>query len=122
MVEDLLMDVEIIVAPTVRDDDGVALSSRNHRLSAAQRLAARAIPRALEAAQHVVTEGQRKPEEVVEAAREVIDAESELKVDYLELVDPGTLEPLSLLEKEALLLVAVFAGPIRLLDNQLLEI
>jgi len=120
MVADLLLDVEILVLPIARDEQGIALSSRNAYLSPEEYEAAGAIPRALEAARHVVAEGQTVPEEVLLAAREVLEAEELLQVDYLELVDPRNLEPLSVIDGEALLLVAVHCGSTRLLDNELL--
>ena len=117
MVRDLMIDVEILVLPIVRDEDELALSSRNRFLTVEQRRAATAIPRALQAARHVVAEGQRDPDEVVASAREVIEAEPLLKVDYIELVDPRDLNPVSTVEGEMLLVLAVYAGETRLLDN-----
>lgn len=120
MVADLLLDVEILILSIARDDQGIALSSRNAHLSPEEYEAATAIPRALEAARHVVAEGQTVPEEVLLAAREVLEAEELLKVDYLELVDPRSLDPLAVVDREALLLLAVHCGSTRLLDNELL--
>ncbi len=117
LVKDLMIDVEILVLPIVRDEDELALSSRNRFLTVEQRRAAGAIPRALQAARHVVAEGIRDPEEVMAAAREVIEAEPLLKVDYVELVDPRDLNPVSAVEGEMLLVLAVYAGETRLLDN-----
>ncbi|MCP3977748.1 MAG: pantoate--beta-alanine ligase [bacterium] len=117
MVVDLMFDVEVLVLPTVRDDDGLALSSRNRYLSPEQRTAAQAIPRALEAARQRVTEGGATPEEVVAAARAPIEAQELLQIDYLELVDGETLEPVETLDGEALLVLAVDCGETRLLDN-----
>ena len=122
MVRDLMLDVEILVLPIVRDDDGIALSSRNRYLDLEQRSAARAISRALEAARHVVAEGQRKTEEVVAAAREVLEAEPLLKVDYVELVDARQLRHREEVEGEMLLLLAVFAGETRLIDNTAIRV
>ena len=120
MVRDLMLDVEILTLPTVRDDDGLALSSRNARLSPAEREAAAAIPRSLKAAQQVAAEGQTRPEEVILAAREVLEGEPLLSIDYVEIVDAETLAPLSLIESRALILVAVRCGEIRLIDNEVL--
>jgi len=117
MVQDLLVDVEILTLPTIRNPDGVALSSRNAYLTPEQRTAAGAIPRALEAAQHVVAQGQHKSDEVLEAAREVLEAESLLEIDYLELVDRSSLVPVTLVDQEVLMLVAVRCGATRLIDN-----
>lgn len=121
MVRDLMLDVEILVLPIVRDEDGVALSSRNVKLSPEQRQAARAIPRALEAARELVHRGQRHPEKVVEAVREVLEAEELLSVEYVELVDREWLEPVTGVEGEVLLLLAVRVGDVRLIDNAVLR-
>ncbi len=117
MVQDLMLDVEILVLPTVRDKDGLALSSRNRMLSTEQRRAALAIPRALEAAVGVVKEGQRNAGKVVVAAREVLEAEELLTIDYVELVDEERLRPVSQVQGEMLLLVAATVGTTRLIDN-----
>lgn len=120
MVLDLMLDAEVHMLPIVRDEDGVALSSRNRFLTDEQRAAAQAIPRALEAARHVVTEGQTRPEEVVAAAREVLEAEELLRVDYIELASKDALAPVPEIAGEVLLLVAVYCGDTRLIDNTLL--
>jgi len=120
MVRDLMIDVEVVVAPTKRDEDGVALSSRNVYLSADERRAAGAIPRALAAARRALAQGERDPERIVAAARAVLDAEPLLRLDYLALVDAETLDPLERARGEMLLAVAVFAGKTRLIDNEVL--
>jgi pantoate--beta-alanine ligase len=122
MVRDLLLDVEILVLPTVRDEDGVALSSRNVYLSPEERRAARAIPRCLDAAQRAVASGERDPAKVVRAAREVLEEEPSLKVDYVALVGTAELEPVERVEGEVLLAVAVWVGRTRLIDNVVLRV
>lgn len=117
MVEDLMLDLELHIVPTVRDERGLALSSRNKYLTPEFYEAALAIPRSLEAARHVVGEGQTKPEEVLAAVQEVLAADPLVKIDYVELVDPKTMEPVELIEGPALLLVAAALGETRLLDN-----
>ncbi len=117
MVQDLMLDVEILVLPTVREEDGLALSSRNRMLSTEQRRAALAIPRALEAAAGVVKEGLRNPGKVVAVVREVLEAEELLTIDYVELVDEEKLGPVSQVQGEMLLLVAATVGKTRLIDN-----
>jgi pantoate--beta-alanine ligase len=117
MTRDLLLDVEILVVPTQRDGDGVALSSRNVYLSVEERRAARAIPRALAAARQAVTAGERDPVAILGAARAELAAEPLLRLDYLELVDAETLAPIARAGGEMLLAVAVFAGATRLIDN-----
>ncbi len=116
MVADLMMDVEILVLPTVRDDDGLALSSRNLRLEAADREAALAVPDALDLARNLVSEGQRQAEKIVAAVRSRLEQEERLEVDYVHLVDQD-LQPVSQIAEDAVLLVAVRAGQVRLLDN-----
>jgi len=119
MVRDLRIDVEIVVGPTRRDDDGVALSSRNVYLSADERKAARAIPRALAAARTAWERGERDARKIVATARAVLDAEPLLRLDYLALVDADTLDPVERAGGEMLLAVAVFAGKTRLIDNDI---
>lgn len=122
MARDLMLDVEILVLPTVRDEDGVALSSRNVHLSAEERRAARAIPRALAAAEERIAAGEREAEKVESAARAVLEAEPVLRVDYVAAVDTAKLQPLSLIEGEVLVAIAVFAGRTRLIDNTIVRL
>jgi len=122
MVRDLMMDVEIHIVPTVRDEDGVALSSRNAYLTPEQRRAARAIPQALQAAEKAVEEGERNAEDLVGAVQEILAAESLLKVDYVVLVDRDRLQPVKEINGEMLLAVAVGAGETRLIDNIALQV
>ncbi len=121
LVRDLMLNVEVLVLPTKRDEDGVAMSSRNSLLSPEQRVAARAIPRALEAARAALAGGEKDGGRIVAAARDVLMAESLLKIDYVELVDGETLDPAAKAQGELLLAVAVFAGETRLIDNAVLR-
>ncbi len=121
MARDLMLDVEVLGVPTVRDGDELALSSRNRFLSPEDRAAARAIPRALEAARRAVEDGLRLPDKVVAAARAVLDAEERLKVDYVALVDPHDLRSIEQIDRETVLLVAAQVAQTRLIDNTLLE-
>lgn len=117
MVDDLMLDTEILIAPIVRDDDGLALSSRNARLDDAAREAARTIPRALDAVEQLVVGGQRDAATLIRRFGELIEAESLLELDYAVVVDPETFEPLSTVDAEALMVVAVHCDGVRLLDN-----
>ncbi len=121
MVKDLMLDVEILVVPILRDEDGLALSSRNARMSPDERRAALAIPRALEAARKLVEAGQRQAERIVAAAREALQAEPALSIDYVQLVDPTWFEPVTHVAGEALLVVAAWSGGTRLIDNTFLR-
>lgn len=119
MTADLDFGIEIVRVPTVRDPDGLALSSRNRRLSPEQRQAARCVPAALAAAsakaRHTAEAAQ-----ILSAARAVLDAEPRARVEYLELADAATLAPLDLLDRDAVLATAVWFGEVRLIDNVLL--
>jgi pantoate--beta-alanine ligase len=115
MVTDLNLDVVIEPVPTARDDDGLATSSRNRYLSAADRAVALALPRALQAGQDAAAGGAAA---VLAAAREVLATEPALAVDYVALVDPGTFGPAGALQPgSALLVAAVRVGGTRLIDN-----
>jgi pantoate--beta-alanine ligase len=117
MVKDLMLDVEILVLPVVRDEDGLALSSRNRYLSPDERQAALAIPHALAAAQEMVSEGERRPDRILASVRNLLDAEEWVNVDYLEIVDAERFERVDSLEGEMFLIVAADVGKTRLIDN-----
>ena len=89
MVEDLDLGIEIVAAPTVREVDGLAMSSRNTRLSPADRVAARCVPAALEAMAGAAGGGERDVEHLLAAAREVISAEPRARLDYVSVFDPA---------------------------------
>jgi pantoate--beta-alanine ligase len=117
MVEDLRVDTEIVVVPTARDTDGLALSSRNVYLSTDERTAARAIPRALDAAREARRSPAATVDSIVDAARGVLEAEPGLRVDYVEIVDADSFETATSLDGPRILLVAGWSGPTRLIDN-----
>ena len=117
MIRDLMLDVELLILPTVRDAEGLALSSRNRDLSPDERRAALAIPRALDAARQLVSDGQTQPEEVLSTVRELLEKEPLLGTDYVELVEMESLSPVASIEGEVLLLLAVQCGSTRLIDN-----
>jgi pantoate--beta-alanine ligase len=120
MARDLDLPVEVVGCPTVREPDGLALSSRNVYLDEPERRAALCLRRALDTAIVSVEEGERRPDAVVAALVSVIDAEPLAVLDYAALVDPVTLEPVdSPLEagRELRLLVTARVGKPRLIDN-----
>jgi pantoate--beta-alanine ligase len=120
MVQDLDFPVEIVAVPTVRADDGVALSSRNMYLNPGDRRAAQSLHRALAAG---VTAASAGASAVVGAAQHVLVAEPDVRVDYLELVDPETFVRVTdPYEGDCLLLVAAFVGNTRLIDNAALSL
>jgi pantoate--beta-alanine ligase len=118
MTADFDFGIQIVGVPTVREPDGVAMSSRNRRLSAAERVAARCIPRALEAAADAVTGGETRSSWVVGAAKRVIAAEPLARLEYAELCDPATLERVDEVTGPTLLALAVWVGDTRLIDNR----
>jgi pantoate--beta-alanine ligase len=117
LVRDLDLPVRIEICPTVREPDGLAMSSRNVRLSPAEREQATALSRALLAAEQAAVDGERSRSAVLGPARAVLKAAG-VQPEYLELVSAETLAPLKRLDGEALVLVAARIGPTRLIDNQ----
>ncbi len=120
MVLDLDMAVEIVGLPTVREPDGVAMSSRNQRLSPEQRRAAACVNEALRAMAADVACGRRDVAEVLTVGRERIEAEPLASLEYLQIVDPVTLEQLSLVDRPAVIVAAAWFGDVRLIDNLML--
>jgi pantoate--beta-alanine ligase len=117
MVKDLDMDVEVQVLPTVREPDGLAMSSRNSYLSVDERRKATAIYRALTSADQLVRTGVRVPAKLKNAMQAILSEEQGISVDYLEIADPETLAPLSSAKESMVLLAAVRLGRTRLIDN-----
>jgi len=120
MARDLMFPIEIVVAPIVREADGLALSSRNAYLSPAERTQATALSRALREAQSRYRSGEIDSTRLISAAQEVFASEPAVRVDYIEVVDPETLEPVAKATSGTLLAVAAFVGSTRLIDNVLL--
>jgi pantoate--beta-alanine ligase len=120
MVHDLNVDIEIVPCPTVRERDGLAISSRNVGLSADERQQALCLWRALSRVRSLAAAGEHDPKKLISAARQTIAAEPGAQLDYIEIVDPDTLDPLNELEHGALVAVACVVGKTRLIDNILL--
>lgn len=123
MAEDLCMDTEIVVCPIVRDEDGLALSSRNAYLSAEERTAATVLHRALEKAQVLYGGGERDAESIVKAIEEVVATEPLVRIDYISVVNTKDLEPVQALsdDQTTLIALAAFVGKTRLIDNVVLN-
>jgi pantoate--beta-alanine ligase len=119
MVRDLDAQTEIIGHPTVREADGLALSSRNRKLTPIHRADAPRIRRALLAAQSIHQTGEQKPQVYLDATRHHLskDAPEDFRIDYLQLVDSESLQPLAKVTSRATLATACFFGPVRLIDN-----
>jgi pantoate--beta-alanine ligase len=121
MVRDLNFDLELIVCPTVREPDGLALSSRNRYLSAEERARALVLSKALNIIAAAYRAGQKNVALLLEAGRGAIATEPEVRIDYLEIVDAETLLPLTDARAGTLVAVAARVGSTRLIDNMLLD-
>jgi pantoate--beta-alanine ligase len=122
MVRDLFLDVDVIGAPIVREADGLAMSSRNRHLAAGERVAARCLAAALDAAEEALAAGECDASAVLGLASAVVAREPLARVDYVALVDPDTLAPITTIDAPALLALAVWIGSTRLIDNRLLSV
>ena len=123
MIRDLDMNVDIIICPTVREKDGIAMSSRNAYLNAAQRDTATIIFKSLKEASEAIGAGERDASSVQDMMRQRIMAEQMVSdVDYIGIYDPETLDETSLAAKEVLLAVAVRIGKTRLIDNMIVDL
>jgi pantoate--beta-alanine ligase len=122
LVRDLSFDTEIIVLPTVREDSGLAISSRNLYLSSEERQAAPVIHRALARAKEIYKDGERNASRLNEIIRTTIEKEQRIRVDYVSVADAETLEKLEKLDERPILIsVAAYLGKTRLIDNVVLN-
>ncbi|HEV8712509.1 MAG TPA: pantoate--beta-alanine ligase [Candidatus Binatia bacterium] len=121
MVEDLNFDLEILPMPTVREPDGLAMSSRNARLSPAEWQTSLGLSRALNKAQELVTRGERQASTILQAVQEMLTREGGVRIEYASLCHPETLEEVTEVSGPTLLALAVWVGDVRLIDNRILE-
>ena len=122
MVRDLAFETEVVVLPTVREDSGVAMSSRNLYLDAEEREAATVIHRALKVGKEAYKAGEHNAGKVAEIVRSMIESEPRARVDYVSINDAETLESLDKLDERAILIsVGVYIGKTRLIDNIVLN-
>lgn len=121
MSRDLNMDIEIAGVPTVREPDGLAMSSRNSYLSAEERRSALILYKALQRAQDMVNSGEIGADKIIAGLRELLASEPAVELEYLEVVDPDTLRPLSQVSGSALVAIAGRVGQTRLIDNKVIE-
>jgi pantoate--beta-alanine ligase len=120
MVRDLNLPVEVIVSPIVREPDGLAMSSRNAYLNPQERKSALILHRALTEVETRFDQGERNVATLIEAGRRVLSQEPTVRLDYFEIVDPTTLDPIQKLTSSVLVAIAAFVGNTRLIDNILL--
>lgn len=122
MVRDLNIDVEIIPCPIIREEDGLAKSSRNTYLSQEERKAALILSRSLNIAKRLLDGGERNAAKIKEAMIEEINKEPLAKIDYIEIVDSDSLENIENIERSILIPIAVYIGKTRLIDNFILHL
>lgn len=117
MVADLDMDVEIVEVPTVREVDGLAISSRNQRLGADDRTASVCVVQALRAVADAVAAGEHDAGRLIALGAERIAAEPRARLEYLQIIDPSTIAPVEVVKQPATVVAAVWFGDVRLIDN-----
>jgi len=121
MVRDLNFPIEIVACPIVREADGLAMSSRNAYLNQEERARALVLQRALREARNHFHAGERSAARLISAGKDVFTREPQIRLDYFEIVDPDTLDPVEQISQEALVAVAAYVGTTRLIDNVVLK-
>jgi pantoate--beta-alanine ligase len=122
MVKDLNVDIEIIGCPIVREEDGLAKSSRNTYLNKEERKAALILNKSLKEVYELLLDGERNSEVIIKSIMENINTESLAKVDYVEIVDNISMKKVNIIEKPVLVAMAVYIGKTRLIDNFIFEL
>jgi len=117
MVKDLNMPIKIIGLPTVREKDGLAMSSRNKYLSPEDRGRAVNLSRALFAARKMVAQGEKRTKVIIAKARQTLASDPDARIEYVEIRDAQTLEPVAVINRPSRMLLAVWKGKTRLIDN-----
>jgi pantoate--beta-alanine ligase len=121
MVRDLNLDIKVVGAPTVREPDGLAMSSRNTYLTPDQRISALSLNKSLHKAQTLVENGLKDADKIIDTAAELIRSHPETEIDYITICDPETLDDMKTIDKPALMALAVKIGKARLIDNMILK-
>ena len=121
MVEDLNFGIEIVACPIVRESDGLAMSSRNAYLNREERGRGLVLQRSLQQVQQEFQKGERIAARLIAAAKKVFAREPQVVLDYFEIVDPDTLDPVERISQKTLVAVAAYAGSTRLIDNAVLN-
>ena len=121
MVRDLNFDIDIVALPTVREADGLAMSSRNARLSTVEREMSLCVSRALAAAQELVSGGQTSSAVILQTVQQMLTQNAAVRVEYASLCHPETLEEVEQISGPTLLAIAVWVGEVRLIDNCVLH-
>ncbi|MFB0519652.1 MAG: pantoate--beta-alanine ligase, partial [Acidobacteriota bacterium] len=122
MIDDLNLDVELVILPIVREEDGLAMSSRNLYLNPKERRAATIIYKSLQKARELVLGGERRASVIISHMQQMIEQELLSRVDYISLTDAENLREVDIIEDKVLIALAVFIGKTRLIDNLLLDV
>lgn len=122
MVEDLNMNMELKIMPTLREPDGLAMSSRNSYLSPEEREAGQALFKSLSRAEKMIVQGIRESKEIIFHVRQILQKEDLLDIEYIEIVDTKNLERIGKLQGEVLIALAARVGKTRLIDNIMVEV
>lgn len=121
MVKDLNVDIEIVPCPIVREEDGLAMSSRNVNLTAEDRKAALVLSRSLRTAKEKILQGEKNVGTIQSLIKSIIEEEPLVAIDYIEIVDGYTLEPIETINGKVLIALAAKVGKVRLIDNVIME-
>lgn len=117
MAADLNMDIDIDVLPTVREPDGLAMSSRNSYLNQEEKKAAICLYRSLVKAEELIKTGEKNSEKIIIEMKKIIEAESLARIDYINIRDADTLDDISLIDRKVVIALSVWIGKTRLIDN-----
>jgi pantoate--beta-alanine ligase len=117
MVKDLRMSVEVVGLPTVREADGLAMSSRNVYLLPGERKAARSLYRSLQKAKELLQKGERKADRILDEVKGILQSEPLVKIDYVQVCDAHTLQDVDRIEGDVVIAIAAYLGKTRLIDN-----
>lgn len=121
MVRDLNFDINVVGVPTVRESDGLAMSSRNTYLTPKQRISALSLNKSLKKAQTLVENGLKDAAQIIDTAAKSIRSHPETEIDYITICDPETLDDMKSIDRPALMALAVKVGKARLIDNMILK-
>ena len=122
MIKDLNLDIKIVVTPIIRDNDGLALSSRNEYLNEKERKAAQVLYLSLQKVKDKIKKGEKRAAAIIGEIEKIIKMEPLAKIDYVKMVDLEELDPWDEIKGEAMIALAVFVGKTRLIDNMIIQI
>ncbi|MCX7918432.1 MAG: pantoate--beta-alanine ligase [bacterium] len=121
MVQDLNIPVKVVILPTTRECDGLAMSSRNKYLSDNERRQAVVLYQSLQLAQSIIKQGEKNAARIIQAMQQLISSQPDARIDYVSIVDPKTLDDVNVITEPVLIAIAVYIGKTRLIDNIIIE-